>query len=444
MVKQASADPRFAGGKLLDLEKGLVARRIFSDPEIYEEEMQRVFHHCWLFLGHDSMFPRPGDFITTYMGDDPVIVWKDPRGQVHAFLNNCPHRGNKLCLYDRGRAVSFSCSYHGWTFAGDGKLVGVPFLEEAYYGQLEVDCWGLVEVPKVVSRNGLIFGCWDAEAQSVDEYLGDICWYFDTLFGEEGLEALPGCQRYTIVGNWKLFCDNFAGDGYHVPTSHASAFQVDATRRNYSDRRGNRFMVHLSPAHGLGAVTIGDDGYEGDVERARELGGDAVEWVQERHRRLQERQKDRPSKLAGWTWGQCFPNLNLQAFDSALRGHLFILCHPKGPDSAEIWQWCFVERDAPRSIKALAARTATRGQSGTGLIGVDDGENFERITENMRTVANRDIVSHFAMALELEGRWPGQDEWPVTGLPGFFGPSMWETSQRRFYRYWAQLMRIGV
>lgn len=154
MMNQAAADPRFAGGKLLDLENGLVARRIFSDLEIYKEEMQRVFHRCWLFLGHDSMVPRPGDFITTYMGDDPVIVWRDPRGQVHAFLNNCPHRGNKLCLYDRGRAVSFSCSYHGWTFASDGKLTGVPFLQEAYHGQLDVDCWGLIEVPKVVAAAG--------------------------------------------------------------------------------------------------------------------------------------------------------------------------------------------------------------------------------------------------------------------------------------------------
>ncbi len=280
---------------------------------------------------------------------------------------------------------------------------------------------------------------------SLEQYLGDVLWYFDTLFGPEtgGLEALPGCQRYAIVGNWKLFCDNFAGDGYHVPTSHASAFDVDRSRRNYRDRRGERFMVHLPPAHGFGGVNLDDDGYEADLIRARELGAEAVEYVRERHEALLKRQKDLPAKLAGWTWGQWFPNLNLQAFDTALRGRLFILCHPKGPHASEIWQWCLVERSAPRAVRELVAQTATRGQSGSGLIGVDDGENFERITENTRTASSRRLVSNYAMSIGLEGNWPDQEQWPTAGLPGFFGPHIWETSQRRFYRYWGELMGIA-
>lgn len=69
---------------------------------------------------------------------------------------------------------------------------------------------------------------------------------------------------------------------------------------------------------------------------------------------------------------------------------------------------------------------------------------FERITENTRTALNGRLASNYAMTLELEGNWPGQQEWPVQGLPGFFGPHMWETGQRRFYRYWAELMGIGA
>ena len=121
--------PRYTA--LVDTARGRVSRRIFSDAALYEREMERIFRRCWLFVGHESSLPRPGDFITSYMGEQPVIVWRDARGQVRVFLNTCPHRGNKLCLYDLGRAPALVCSYHGWSFCSEGRLVGVPFLDRA-------------------------------------------------------------------------------------------------------------------------------------------------------------------------------------------------------------------------------------------------------------------------------------------------------------------------
>ena len=82
--------------RLVDIEHGLLNRRIFIEPEIYEEEQQRIFARCWLYLCHDSQIALPGDFLTTTMGEDPVLVVRDTGGKVGAFLNVCRHRGNRL------------------------------------------------------------------------------------------------------------------------------------------------------------------------------------------------------------------------------------------------------------------------------------------------------------------------------------------------------------
>src|SRR5262249_18141819 len=151
---------------------------IFDDAEVHAVEMERIFARCWLFVGHVSQLAEPGDFVTTMMGEDPVIVVRDRDGGVRVLLNSCSHKGRTVCVLDRGNATGFTCSYHGWRYRNDGTLGGVPNSADAYFGELDKSSLGLVGA-RVETYKGLIFATWDHNAPALEDYLGDIRWYLD-------------------------------------------------------------------------------------------------------------------------------------------------------------------------------------------------------------------------------------------------------------------------
>src|ERR1700688_1881544 len=107
---------------LVDVEHGLIGRDVFVDETIHREELERLFARTWLFVGHESQIPEPGDFFVSRMGEESVILCRDSERAVHVFLNTCRHRGMKVCRYDEGNTPLFTCPYHAWSYATDGKL----------------------------------------------------------------------------------------------------------------------------------------------------------------------------------------------------------------------------------------------------------------------------------------------------------------------------------
>src|SRR5947207_648774 len=185
------------------------------------------------------------------MGEESVILCRDRTGRIHVFLNSCRHRGMKVCRYDEGNTLELMCPYHGWTYATDGALVGVPFGKDAYGEQLDKSKWGLIEVARMENYKGTIWAAWDAAAPSFLDYVGGYKLYLDLLLDawdgrEGGTEAIGGIHKWLIPCNWKFPAENFSGDRYHG-VSHRSVDMVGIGpsgkgRRDTQERNEARWL----------------------------------------------------------------------------------------------------------------------------------------------------------------------------------------------------------
>jgi p-cumate 2,3-dioxygenase subunit alpha len=216
-------------------------RSALTSEAFHRAELERIFHRSWLYLGHESEVPEPGDFVRRTVGTRPLFfVRSRDSGEVKVFANSCTHRGATICRRDRGNAKTFQCFYHAWTFNCEGALIGVPD-EDAYGPYWDRSRHGLVEVPRAESYRGFIFVSFDPEVEELSTYLAGAREYLDNLVdasgvaasvlgngGAEarwgGLEILRGTHRYGIKANWKLLVEN-SFDGYHLGPTHQTYFQ---------------------------------------------------------------------------------------------------------------------------------------------------------------------------------------------------------------------------
>ena len=223
------------------IEPGRVHRGVYTDPDLFELEMERIFGRAWLYVGHASQVPQAGDYITTELGRQPVIMVRHRDGAVHVLLNRCTHRGAKVVNDRKGSAPRLTCCYHGWSFDTDGRLVAVPVAEGCAAG-FDKAAFALAPAPRVGEYRGFVFASLAGKGPSFEDHIGPMKRNIDDLVdrapdGELALDA--GMHRYTYAGNWKLQVENVL-DSYHVPFGHASTVNKQGVQfaRREGDRRG--------------------------------------------------------------------------------------------------------------------------------------------------------------------------------------------------------------
>ena len=425
--------------ELVDWKRGLISGRVFADPDIYEHETEHLFPRTWLYLAHESQLATTGDFVSTFMGADPVLVVRQSDGTVKAMLNACRHRGMSVCRADSGRARTFMCPFHGWSYDAAGTLVNVPNLESGYRDELETSHWGLIGVPRVETYKGLVFGSFEPDLPPLLDYLGDMSWYLDCLLDRRpgGTELIGGVHKIRMHGNWKLIAEQFVGDNYHAGFTHASAMtswrdseaggqgprnmsaSMSAAGRQFSSRQGHgtagfflseRALTDALKTMGRDQQLVADYYEATDAEVSKRLGAERARG---------------PSSTAG----AVFPNF---VYLAAVFGSSMIsVCHPKGPDHFEHWRWCIVDSAAPPEVKA--AMTRCMHVWPIGLADADDGENWSGVQRSLAGPMVRRQMFNYQMGLGHEGPdpvYPGT----ITGAPIGEGP------QRGFYRRWLEFM----
>ena len=405
---------------LIDLERREVSMRVLSDPEIYRLELDKIFARSWVGVGHEAEIPNAGDFVLRYIGEDPVIVTRTANGEISILLNVCSHRGMEVCWADSGNSSTFKCPYHGWTFDGDGQVVGTPF-EREMYGDWDKSEYGLTRA-RVGLHHGRIFGNFDPQAVSLEEWLGEAAWYIDAdyLDGEPEMELCGALRRFKVNANWKISADNNSGDNYHGLSLHKSLLDLGF---GPPDRRLAMDVVKVSTSMGHGLVGFNKNIMSGDLTYNPE---DPAYYKYENY---QFTVMMFPATFGlGGSANNHVPGPDGQPILIVNIGGLV----PVAPDRFELWLGVLVEKRAPEAIKAMMRKPTL-----LDIGGVDDMESWPSVQRAARgSLGRRQTLkynSHSGVR-KPEG-WPG----PGLVYAGFSQ----DDSQWNFWLRWLELMTAG-
>ncbi len=205
-----------------------VHRDLYLDPGLFSLEMERLWARCWLYVGHTSQVPAPGDFITTQLGNQPVLMVRRGDAGISVLLNRCAHKGAMLTCELAGNAGrTLRCPYHAWSYRLDGSLLGVPLRDGYAPAHFEgaPAAQGLRAYGEVAVHRGFVFARGTPQGESFNAWAGELCAALDLLADRSPLGELRvagGVLRTIVNANWKIYLEN-VNDAVHPVSAHQSA-----------------------------------------------------------------------------------------------------------------------------------------------------------------------------------------------------------------------------
>lgn len=345
-------------------------RDVFTDPGLFDLEMKHIFEANWVYLAHESQIPDGNDYFTTVIGRQPIIITRDKTGQLNAVINACAHRGAMLCRRKHGNKGSFTCQFHGWTFANTGKLLKVKDGRNADYPEAfnTGGSHDLTKVARFESYRGFLFGSLNPDVPTLEDWLGSTRVIIDQMVDQapEGLEVLRGNSSYVYDGNWKLQMENGA-DGYHVSAVHW----------NYAATTGRRQAdaTKAVDPDGWSKSTGGVYGFDhGHILLWTRLLNPEVRPVYAHRAELEQRLgAERAAPILTQTRNLClYPNVYLMdQFSTQIR-----VVRPIAVDRTEVTIYCFAPKGESDAERALRIRQYEDFFNVSGMGTPDDLEEF--------------------------------------------------------------------
>ncbi|CAN1539582.1 HcaE Phenylpropionate dioxygenase and related ring-hydroxylating dioxygenases, large terminal subunit [Sphingomonadaceae bacterium] len=345
---------------------------LYTDPAIFEAEIERIFNTTWVWVAHDSELPNKNDWITTFVGRQPVIVNRDKAGVVRVMLNRCRHRGATICEAKKGNAPGFVCPYHAWTYGTDGSLKGLPMPKG--YKDFDKSDYTLVNL-RVESYRGLIFATFNEDAPPLEEFLGRARPWIDLFLKQGGGYPVKvmGEHKFTFPGNWKIQLENTT-DAYHFPIVHKSFLSsLDGdTSELFSFMDAGGYVEDLGNGHSVMVmipelIDLDKNLDEPVPERFAEL----AEELREEYSEEEVRRIVRAVTGSGFNVN-LFPNL-------ACSMAFFRVLRPLSVDETEIRHIAIGMDGGPAAANRARLRLHEHFQGPMGFGTPDDAEAWERV-----------------------------------------------------------------
>jgi phenylpropionate dioxygenase-like ring-hydroxylating dioxygenase large terminal subunit len=382
-----------------------VHRDVYTDPAMFELEMDRLFGRAWILLGHDSQLRRPGDYITGLIGREPVISTRGEDGAIRVLLNRCPHRGARICGLDAGHAKRLQCPYHGWTFTPDGDLVAVPMKEE-YGPDFDAKAHGLTPVARVALYRGFLFASLATEGPDLESFLGHMTTSIDDLVDRSPtgeVEAAETVIRHRYRGNWKLMFENLndtihAGFAHHCATAAAQALAKRVGPEN-TTRTIGMMLANGKPLSAFNALEMVVE-QNGHSYFGAHIGADYSDPAQDAYAAAlvarHGEAKARAILSVGRHVTQIYPSCSFQGRYQTVR-----IVRPLAVDLTEVVGYVFRLKGAPEEVFRSALEYCTGAVSAASPVIADDLEIYETSQRHLRAAGSPWVSVHRAAGQRL-------------------------------------------